>query len=203
VKSEAAFSDEPPPDVEAQIPQIATILCNVTSHDFHGYKRGTFTRRVQRRMQVLQVTSIDTYIDRLRGARDEVQNLFQDLLIGVPQFFRDPAEFDALEREMPRLFKDKEPSDQVRVWVLGCATGEEAYSIAILLRKHMVTLDDPPHVQIFATDLDAGALSIARAGRYSSAISTQALGQSYTSLPAASHSRTIRGRGRLKALRPW
>jgi two-component system, chemotaxis family, CheB/CheR fusion protein len=172
-EGEASFGDEPAPDVEAQITQIATILRNVTSHDFHGYKRGTFTRRVQRRMQVLQVSSIDAYIERLRANREEVQNLFQDLLIGVTQFFRDPNEFDALEREIPRLFEDKEPGDQLRVWVLGCATGEEAYSIAILLREHMVTLDHPPHVQIFATDLDARALAIARAGRYASAITTQ------------------------------
>ncbi|WP_245515469.1 CheR family methyltransferase [Rhizobium deserti] len=162
-----------PAEIEAHITQIVTILRNVTSHDFHGYKRGTFTRRVQRRMQVLQIATIEDYVERLRANRDEAQNLFQDLLIGVTQFFRDPGEFEALEREIPRLFKDKEPGDQLRVWVLGCATGEEAYSIAMLLREHMASLDYPPEVQIFATDLDARALAIARAGRYSAAISSQ------------------------------
>lgn len=156
-EEDAGLDDEPPSAIEAQITQIATILRNVTSHDFHGYKRGTFTRRVQRRMQVLQIGSIEAYIERLRASRDEVQNLFQDLLIGVTQFFRDPAEFEALEREIPRLFEGKEPGDQLRVWVLGCATGEEAYSIAMLLREHMATMDYPPDVQIFATDLDARA----------------------------------------------
>ncbi|ANL37531.1 MULTISPECIES: CheR family methyltransferase [Rhizobium] len=172
-EEDIGLEDEPPSGLEAQITQIATVLRNVTSHDFHGYKRGTFTRRVQRRMQVLQIGSIETYIERLRASRDEVQNLFQDLLIGVTQFFRDPGEFEALEREIPRLFEGKEPGDQLRVWVLGCATGEEAYSIAMLLREHMATMDYPPDVQIFATDLDARALGIARAGRYSAAITSQ------------------------------
>ena len=153
-------------NLEGHVTQIATILHNVTGHDFHGYKRGTFIRRIQRRMQVMQVEGgIEVYIERLRADREEVQHLFQDLLIGVTQFFRDPAEFDTLERELPCLFKDKGPDDPFRVWVLGCATGEEAYSIAILLREHMATLDHPPEVQIFATDLDARALSVARAAR--------------------------------------
>ena len=159
-----------PEEAEAQVTQITTILRNVTSHDFHGYKRGTFLRRVHRRMQVLQVDSIDAYIARLRSERQEVQDLFQDLLIGVTQFFRDPQEFEVLERELPRLFEGKSSEDQFRVWVLGCATGEEAYSIAILLREHMATLDNPPHVQIFATDLDARALGLARTGRYATSI---------------------------------
>ncbi|MGV4791773.1 CheR family methyltransferase [Rhizobium sp. F40D2] len=169
---DAGMGDEAPGALEAQITQIATVLRNVTSHDFHGYKRGTFTRRVHRRMQVLQIGSIDAYIERLRANRDEVQDLFQDLLIGVTQFFRDPAEFEALEREIPKLFEGKKASDKFRVWVLGCATGEEAYSIAMLLREHVATLDYPPEVQIFATDLDARALGIARAGRYSAAITS-------------------------------
>ncbi|HVF95357.1 MAG TPA: CheR family methyltransferase [Sphingomonas sp.] len=159
-----------PEQIEAQVTRITTILRNVTSHDFHGYKRGTFLRRVHRRLQVLQIERIDDYINRLRTDRAEVQDLFQDLLIGVTQFFRDPQEFDLLEREIPRLFEGKGPEDQFRVWVLGCATGEEAYSIAILLREHMATLPHPPHVQIFATDLDARALGLARAGRYTDAI---------------------------------
>lgn len=159
-------------DLETKVTQIATILRNVTGHDFHGYKRGTFIRRIRRRMQVLQVEEgIDAYVQRLQSDREEVQHLFQDLLIGVTQFFRDPAEFEALERELPRLFAGKGAQDQFRVWVLGCATGEEAYSIAILLREHMATLDHPPEVQIFATDLDARALSLARAGRYADSIS--------------------------------
>lgn len=156
--------------LEASVTQITTILRNTLSHDFHGYKRGTFLRRVHRRMQVLQIDTLEAYVARLRDDRQEVQDLFQDLLIGVTQFFRDPQEFEVLERELPRLFEGKGPEDQFRVWVLGCATGEEAYSMAILLREQMARLDHPPHVQIFATDLDARALGLARAGRYSASI---------------------------------
>ena len=167
----AAATAAPEPEVAAQIGRIAGILRSATGNDFHGYKHNTFLRRVARRMQVVQLEEIDDYIARLRRDPDEVRHLFQDLLIGVTQFFRDPAEFELLARDvMPKLFHGKAADDQVRVWVLGCATGEEAYSLAILLREHMATLDVAPHVQIFATDLDARALGLARAGRYSDAI---------------------------------
>ena len=159
-------------DVGQQIARIAAILRNATGNDFHGYKHATFLRRIQRRMQVVQCHNIDGYIDRLRGDPSEVQHLFQDLLIGVTQFFRDPAEFEILEREViPRLFDGKGADDRIRVWVLGCATGEEAYSLAILLREQMAKMDVAPHVQIFATDIDARALAVARGGRYADSIS--------------------------------
>ena len=121
-------------------------------------------------MQVLQTPTLDDYAKTLRKNRDEVHNLFQDLLIGVTQFFRDPIEFKALEKELPVLFQGKGPTDQFRVWVLGCATGEEAYSIGILLAEHLQNVENAPTIQIFATDLDARALGAARAGRYSNAI---------------------------------
>ena len=164
--AEGEISDE----VATVLAQIAGTLRTVTGNDFHGYKRNTFLRRVQRRMQVLQVPSVEDYAATLRKNRDEVQHLFQDLLIGVTQFFRDPKEFEALEKELPALLEGKGPDAQFRVWVLGCATGEEAYSIGILLSEHLQKIDHAPTVQIFATDLDARALGAARAGRYSSAI---------------------------------
>ncbi|TNC05709.1 PAS domain S-box protein [Methylobacterium terricola] len=154
--------------------RIATILRNKTGHDFHGYKQNTFLRRVHRRMQVVQVETVEAYVEHLRTEPDEVQNLFNDLLIGVTQFFRDGREFELLESEViPRLFAGKGSNDQVRVWVLGCATGEEAYSIGILLREHMATLDAVPQVQIFATDIDGRALASARVGRYTEALARQ------------------------------
>lgn len=156
--------------VETNIAHIVSALRRVTGNDFHGYKRGTFVRRVQRRIQVLQLPDIAAYVDLLRENREEVQRLFQDLLIGVTQFYRDPQEFDLLERQMPDLFKDKGPQDTVRIWVLGCATGEEAYSIAILAKEQAARMEDPPRIQIFATDLDARALGLARAARYSATI---------------------------------
>jgi two-component system, chemotaxis family, CheB/CheR fusion protein len=160
-------------DVSAALKSIAGILRNRTGHDFHGYKQGTFLRRVQRRMQVVQVDNLGRYINFLRTQPEEVQQLFNDLLIGVTQFFRDAKEFELLEREVvPKLFEGKIQADQLRVWVIGCSTGEEAYSIAILLREHMAKLDEVPQVQIFATDLDGRALAAARAGRYPSDIVT-------------------------------
>lgn len=159
--------------VAGQLGQIATVLRTVTGNDFHGYKRNTFLRRVQRRMQVIQVGAIDAYVALLRNDREEALHLFQDLLIGVTQFFRDPQEFEVLaDKFLPGLFENA-VDDQLRIWVTGCATGEEAYSLAILLREYAAGFDAPPHIQIFATDLDARALAIARAGRYSSAIAEQ------------------------------
>jgi two-component system CheB/CheR fusion protein len=157
-------------ELAPQLTRIATILRNQTGHDFHGYKRNTFLRRVQRRIQVTQTETIDAYLDYLKQVPDEAQALFNDLLIGVTHFFRDQKEFEFLEREViPKLFEGKAAGDQLRVWVLGCATGEEAYSIAILLREQMARLDTVPHIQIFATDIDGRALAQARVGRYGAA----------------------------------
>ncbi|MGE5158644.1 MAG: CheR family methyltransferase, partial [Gemmatimonas sp.] len=151
--------------------RIADILRNKTGNDFHGYKQNTFLRRVQRRMQVVQVDDIAAYVEHLRNDKDEVQHLFNDLLIGVTEFFRDKREFEMLETQViPKLFEDKSAGQQVRIWVLGCATGEEAYSIGILLREQMAKLDSPPQVQIFATDIDGRALAAARVGRYRTSI---------------------------------
>ncbi len=167
--------DLPAPTV-AEGPQpflarIATILRAKTGHDFHGCKQNTFFRRIRRRMQVVQINEVEAYIEFLKSDADEVQHLFQDLLIGVTQFFRDGPEFALLEREVvPWLFTGKTAGDHLRVWVLGCATGEEAYSIAILLREHMAHLDVVPNIQIFATDIDARALATARTGRFPASI---------------------------------
>ncbi|MBW7968814.1 CheR family methyltransferase [Bradyrhizobium sp. BR 10289] len=147
--------------------RIADILRSKTGNDFHGYKQNTFLRRVQRRMQVVQIEEITSYVDFLRNDKDEAQHLFNDLLIGVTEFFRDKREFEVLETQIiPKIFETKSAGQQVRVWVLGCATGEEAYSIGILLREHMATMDSAPQVQIFATDIDGRALATARVGRY-------------------------------------
>ncbi|MFE1597641.1 CheR family methyltransferase [Methylobacterium sp. ID0610] len=158
-------------EVSASLTAIAAILRNRTGHDFHGYKPGTFVRRVQRRMQVVQTDTVQAYLEILRTKQEEVQQLFNDLLIGVTRFFRDPAEFALLERDViPKLFAGKGRSDPLRVWVIGCSTGEEAYSIGILLRERMATLDVVPQIQIFATDLDGRALAAARAARYPESI---------------------------------
>jgi two-component system CheB/CheR fusion protein len=131
--------------------KIYNLLCTRTGHDFSEYKDRTFQRRVQRRMQVAQTAKLEDYADRLQQDTDEVRALFRDLLIGVTDFFRDAEAFRALETQVvPKLFKGKGASDEVRVWVAGCATGEEAYSIAILLREQMDFVEAPPKVQVFA-----------------------------------------------------
>lgn len=151
--------------------QICALLRTRTGHDFSGYKDKTVARRVQRRMQVLQIESVPAFIERLRKEPGEIDILLQDLLIGVTNFFRDPQAFAALEEKViPQLFEGKGPLDTVRVWVPGCSTGEEAYSIAILLREHMPKGKSVPRLQIFASDIDEQALQIARVGRYPATI---------------------------------
>jgi two-component system CheB/CheR fusion protein len=152
---------------EATRKTICAILLDQTGHDFSGYKTRTFYRRIERRMQVLQIPSLEAYADRLRQDAGEVNTLFRDLLIGVTNFFRDTKAFEALEQVvMPRLFEGKGASDTIRVWVPGCATGEEVYSLAIMLREQAEQSRSRVKVQIFATDIDEAALGVARAGRY-------------------------------------
>lgn len=151
--------------------EISGILRARVGHDFAGYKAKTFFRRVQRRMQVRSVPGIDAYIALLRQDGDEAAMLFRDLLISVTGFFRDADAFAALaQRVMPAIFDGRGADDTVRIWVPGCATGEEAYSLAILAREQMADRNDSPKVQIFATDIDEAALSVARGGRYPAAM---------------------------------
>ncbi|MFH5884834.1 chemotaxis protein CheB [Halalkalibaculum sp. DA3122] len=136
-------------------------------HDFTQYKRSSVLRRIERRMRVTRITSLSDYLEYITEHPPEIKELFKDLLISVTNFFRDPEAFDTLqETVIPRLFEGKNATDSVRVWVPGCATGEEAYSLAILLHEHAQTLSSPPQIQIFATDIDQEALDIARKGCY-------------------------------------
>ena len=152
-------------------PEIYRLLRAQIGHDFSGYKTRTFNRRVQRRMQVCGLETTQGYLERLEQDSAEVAALFRDLLINVTNFFRDEDAFKALERlVIPRLFEGRSAEDTVRVWVPGCATGEEVYSIAILMREFVGTLRGAPRVQIFATDIDETSLSAARAGRYPDAL---------------------------------
>lgn len=148
-----------------------------TGHDFSQYKRSTILRRIQRRMQLHGYATLDVYLSYLRHDAAEAQALFNDLLIGVTNFFRDREAWDTLtETVVPRLFEDKQQGDTVRVWTIGCATGEEAYSVAMLLMEYLDSMDKPPAarpaVQVFASDLDDDALLKAREGLYPQAIET-------------------------------
>jgi two-component system, chemotaxis family, CheB/CheR fusion protein len=147
--------------------KICAILRGQLGHDFSNYRDKTFLRRVQRRMQVVNVETLDEYLGKLQADHAEVVALFRDLLIRVTSFFRDKETFETLQRlVIPRLFAGKQADSAVRVWVPGCATGEEAYSLAILLREYMDRLTGPPKVQIFATDIDDAAIATARLGLY-------------------------------------
>lgn len=154
-------------DLEEARLTICSVLRNQTGHDFSDYKAKTFLRRVRRRMQVRQLESIDAYVAYLKQDPDEVSRLFSDLLINVTNFFRDTDAFAALESNViAQLFAGKTAADTIRIWIPACSTGEEVYSIAILMREHMERLSAIPRVQIFATDIDEPALSVARAARY-------------------------------------
>jgi two-component system CheB/CheR fusion protein len=158
-------------NIHPALPEIYGILRNQVGHDFSGYKTKTFMRRVLRRMQVTQFKTIEGYVERLRQEPQEVNALFRDLLINVTNFFRDADAFESLAASVvPKLFEGRGADDIVRVWVPGCSTGEEVFSIAMLLREHMDTLATVPRVQVFATDINERALSVARTARYPEAL---------------------------------
>lgn len=151
---------------ESELREVLTFLRTRTGRDFANYKRATVLRRIGRRMQVNGVQELSDYLGCLQTRAGEASALLQDLLISVTNFFRDSDCFDALERQVPALFEGKTSSNVIRVWVAACATGEEAYSIAMLLSEHARKLDAPPAIQIFATDLDEDAIRVARDGVY-------------------------------------
>ena len=154
-------------DAVSHLDAILRALQTRTGHDFSDYKEKTLVRRLQRRMQVLQVETPEAYMVRLTDHPEELDMLLREVLISVTQFFRDPGAFDVLnETVFKGLMKAKGGGDEVRVWVPGCATGEEVYSIAILLREAMEARRPRPKVQIFGTDLDERAITVARLGRY-------------------------------------
>ena len=150
--------------------EVLTVLRIRTGHDFSNYKAGTLQRRVERRVHLLGLLDIHEYAKVLRENPQEALALMKELLISVTNFFRDPAAFDALNvRILPRILSNTDRQDQIRVWVPGCATGEEAYSIAMLLAEHAGAAPDQPPVQVFATDLDEQAIAAAREGFYTNA----------------------------------
>jgi len=153
---------------------LRRILAHVrvrTGHDFSKYKRATILRRIARRMQITRAENPNAYYDVLRDNPDESQALLGDLLISVTSFFRDKEAFQTLERlVIPQLFQGKLSDRSIRVWVPGCATGEEAYSVAMLLLEQASRQDIRPTIQVFGSDIDAKALAVAREGQYPAAV---------------------------------
>jgi len=153
----------PQPDA---LQQIFVLLRARTRHDFSQYKGSTINRRIERRMNVHHLDSLKRYVRFLQENPAELDLLFKELLIGVTSFFRDPEAFEALSAALGVVLSKKPDNYQARIWVPGCSSGEEAYSIAILLREFMERTKKPLAVQIFATDLDSDAIDLARAGLY-------------------------------------
>ncbi|MFP4622625.1 MAG: chemotaxis protein CheB [Gemmatimonadota bacterium] len=170
-------ADEPAEVDEAEerqlLQKVFAEIRSRTGRDFGRYKRSTILRRIARRMQIRRIEELDQYLELLRGEADEVRALADDLLITVTSFFRDPEVFEALEKEViPGLMEGRGPDETVRVWSVGCATGEEAYSLAILLMEAAARQDAPPRIQVFASDLHDTSLKKARDGFYPGDITT-------------------------------
>ena len=158
---------QPAPATTGGMTRILMQLRIATGHDFSLYKKSTITRRIERRMAQHNIEKTEDYARYLKENPDEVHTLFKELLINVTSFFRDVEAFAVLQKDiLPELCKDKQEDYVFRVWVAGCATGEEAYSIAILLREWMDDNHKEFKVQIYGTDLDDDAIAIARAGLY-------------------------------------
>jgi len=174
VKSAEALLENAIDDVEANLPAICALLTDRLGHDFARYKRTTLVRRIQRRMHMLRLGPATEYLSLLDKDPKEIEQLFKDLLISVTEFFRDREAFDVLARRViPKIFQQPNQNGAIRIWVPGCATGQEAYSLAILLREHLGRANAQHPVQIFATDLDSDALETARAGYYGEDIAEQ------------------------------
>jgi two-component system CheB/CheR fusion protein len=160
--------EERPEDQQRALREIFTQLRVRTGHDFSNYKRPTLLRRIERRINIHNLPDPPSYAAFVRDSAEEAQALLKDVLISVTNFFRDAEQFKFLESDViPRLFENKGSADAVRIWCVGCATGEEAYSIGILCAEFAAGLIDAPKVQIFATDIDESAIATARDGLYS------------------------------------
>src|ERR1039458_2795631 len=180
------------------IKDLFSLLRAQAGHDFSQYKPNTIHRRIERRMGVHQIESMDGYVKYVQQTPAEGEALFCDLLIGVTNFFRDPEAFKALEEQViPKLFAGKPAGAVVRVWAPGCSTGEEAYSIAILLAERQVAMKQSFTVQVFATDIDSQAIATARAGLYPASIaadlSPERLVRFFTAEPGGSAYRIHKG----------
>jgi two-component system CheB/CheR fusion protein len=156
-----------PEDQQHALRDIFMQLRVRTGHDFSNYKRPTLLRRIERRINIRHLPDLPAYAHYIQQNPEEVHALLKDLLISVTNFYRDKHAFEVLEREvLPAILKTKTADDQVRVWVAGCATGEEAYSIAMMLAEQTLSAIDAPKIQIFATDIDDAAITTAREGFY-------------------------------------
>jgi len=160
---------DPPDEAEVWLAEIIDLLRTKTAHDFRLYKPGTLQRRIERRMALAGITTdhVGRYIEILRSDSGELDLLAKDLLINVTSFFRDPQVFDLLaDKIIPHLVRNHAPDQPIRIWVAGCSTGEETYSLAMLFREEIVAAKLSTRLQVFASDVDADAVARARDGFY-------------------------------------
>jgi two-component system CheB/CheR fusion protein len=163
----AAREPAAPESAEESLREIMKVLHQRTGHDFKNYKRATMLRRIERRLQVSALPDLASYRKFLAADAGEPRALLDDMLIGVTQFFRDRPAFEALEREVvPHLFESTSSDEQVRVWVPACSSGEEAYSMAMLLADEAARAHHGRRFTVFATDIDESAIAIGRNGFY-------------------------------------
>jgi two-component system CheB/CheR fusion protein len=171
VRSKRAVHQLKEDDLQQALSSIVNLLQARTGHDFSHYKRTTVMRRVARRMQVSRNDTVGNYINYLRNTPEEARDLLADLLISVTSFFRDREAFGTLARKaIQPIFNRVDENASIRAWVVGCATGEEAYSLAILFLEQAASTNCHVPIQIFASDLDEKALAVAREGRYPKAV---------------------------------
>lgn len=157
--------------VEGQLQKIFVLIRNETGHDFSHYKRNTIRRRIARRLAIHQIEDFDHYIKLLQENIEEVRTLAREMLITVTNFFRDPEAWEALREHVVRPLVAHKPSEvPIRIWVAGCATGEEAYTAAIVFQEQLAKTGRRQTLQVFATDLDEDAISVARRGVYPKSI---------------------------------
>jgi two-component system CheB/CheR fusion protein len=169
-KNNASIYIEPESDLEKLPPEFSELvgmIHQISKIDYKYYKPGTIYRQIVRRMQNLNIDSFQKYIQFIESTPSELTLLSRNLLIGVTSFFRDKEAFDALEAQViPQLFVDKKADESIRVWVAGCSTGEEAYSIAILFKEYQEKFNHFREIKIIATDIDAFAIDFAANGLY-------------------------------------
>ena len=154
-------------DTLSAMQKIFILIRGRTGHDFSFYKKSSVNRRIERRLNLNQIEDLSGYVLYLERNPAEIDQLFKDLLINVTSFFRDPEAFTLLrEKYLPKLISEKPNGEVIRVWVPGCSTGEEAYSIAMILKDSIDRLKSRVAMQVFATDIDQDAIDRARQGSY-------------------------------------
>jgi two-component system CheB/CheR fusion protein len=157
----------------SEIRAVCDVVRDATGHDFRHYKETTLSRRILRRINVLRCASVAEYVDELRQRPEEVKTIMRDLLIGVTSFFRDPDAFDSLRQNALLRLIDRDKTDPLRVWVPGCATGQEAYTIAIIASELLEETGSSQQVQVFATDLNERSLAVGRRAIYPDTIAEE------------------------------